>query len=306
MIRLSERPLSRQIIRGWLRLYHGPKLGHTQDWTPHLRLFPSECNVRGAAYYKEAKITQLLTFEDFRAMIGPACVIVGSGPSLRFQALSRLSDRSMIYLNGALSRIPRQPEYPTIVAIEDERFIWRHFGMLRDHVPERTGLLLSVSVLRAIAEHDPAWLRNRSVFLIDNLLKPYGAPQRTMDSPQVCDIIMSDDQATLSTHPEQGVVPAGSIAFTALQWIMAREPEVIGFAGIDLSNADQPRFYETPGKTAKSNILSSQRRILAHFSLAVDISRARHVRLETYSRNSALRGIGIAYSSQLDETHHHG
>ena len=305
-MRLSERPLSRQLIHNWLRLYHGPKLAHAQDWTPHLRLSLPDGDRRGAAYYKEAEIAQLLTFEDFRAMTGPACVVVGSGPSLRFQPLNRLRAHSMIYLNGTLSHMPEYTKYPPTVAIEDERFIWRHFGMLRDHVSEQTGLLLSVSVLRAIAEHDPGWLRNRPVFLIDNLLKPYATPRRAIDSPQVRDIIIRNDEAALSTHPEKGVVPAGTIAFTALQWIMAREPEVIGFAGIDLANADQPRFYETTGQTAKSGILSAQSKILAHFSLAVDICQARGVRLENYSRISALRSIGIAYSSQLDETHQNG
>jgi len=300
-MRFSERPLSRQLLRYWLRLRYGAELGHAQDWTPHLRLTLPEGNRRGSVYYRDSELAQLLLFHDFQAMTSPALVLVGSGPSLRDQNLARLSDRSLIYLNGAVSRIVPRAQYPAMVAIEDERFVWRHFDMLRDHLDDGTGLMLSVAALRAIAENDAEWLRRRPIFLIENLFKPYNAPRRTIDSPELHGIVVARGDKGFSLEPQAGVVPAGTIAFSALQWAMARQPSVIGFAGIDLSNANQPRFYETRGRVAKSGIFDGQHEILAHFALAADWLQDQGIPLECYSGVSALQSIGIPYQPILDE-----
>jgi len=298
---LSKRPLSRQIIRHALRLRYGAALGHAQDWTPHLRIILPQGNEPGEAYYRNRPLTRLLAFEDFQAMTGDACGIVGSGPSLRRQRLDRLRDHALVYLNGAVCRIMPDADHPPLVAVEDERFIWRHFDMLRKHVDEPTGLLLSVAALRAIAEIDARWLRDRRVFLINNLLKPYGAPRRHIGCPELKEVVEGEGAAALSLCPQTGVVPAGTVALTAMQWVMARRPVEIGFAGIDLSNADEPRFYEANGRKAKSGIRAGSDRILAHFASAIRRCQARGMRLATYSRVSALRGLGVAYDSKLDD-----
>ena len=296
----SERPLWRQAVRLTTRLVYGGQMGHAQDWLPHLSLTPTDGTQAGKVHYKNHEVAELLPFDHFRERVGKVCVIVGSSPSLRKQRLDRLDPESCILLNGAACLAPERIEKPLAIAIEDERFVWRHFEMMREHIAIETPCLFSVAVLRAIAEHDPEWLRNRPLFLIDNLYKPYSGPRLTSESPKLKDVVLQGDTAALSTSPGCGVVPGGSIAITALQWAMAAGPERIGFVGVDISNADEPRFYETEFNRAPSRLRSSQESMLMQFALASDYCRRNQIRLETYSQISALLDVGIEYSSRLD------
>lgn len=300
-MQLSDRPLKRQMVRLGIRLLCGAKWGHAQDWTPHLRLIPPSENRRGSVYYKQKKLTELFTFREFQEATQPYCVIVGSGPSLAPQDLGHLGDGSLILLNGAIIRIAQASNAQSVfLAIEDERFIWRRYEMVRQYVNEQTRLLLSVSVLRALAELDPEWLSDRTVFLIENLLKPYGEPRRQLNDPGLARHITTDGQVAYSMAPQQGVIPAGTVAFSALQWVMARRPSTIGFAGIDISNAHQTRFYESPSDRAGSGIRLAEGKILQHFALAAEGLRSHGATLETYSSFSALGEIGIPYNPCLD------
>lgn len=296
----SERPLWRQVIRLATRLRHGRQMAHAQDWLPHLSISLASESTRGEVFYKGKPIATLLPHDTFRHRVGTECTIVGSGPSIRTQRIDRLPPQSCVLLNGALTLSPFPVAEPLAVAIEDERFVWRHFDMMRKGVPVGTLCLLSVEVLRVIAEHDPMWLQDRPVMLIDNLLKPYNAPRRSLESPDVRDLIVTGDQVAISVAPERGVVPAGSIAITALQWAMGAGPERIAFAGVDISNAGDPRFYETEKDRAPSKLLAARERMLRHVAFASGVCRERGIHVETYSEASALRDAGIVYSPRLD------
>ncbi len=55
---------------------------------------------------------------------------------------------------------------------------------------------------------------------------------------------------------------------SALQFALYCSPKTIGFLGIDISNAGEPRFYETSDETAFSGIARAEDRILEYFALA--------------------------------------
>jgi len=159
-------------------------------------------------------------------------------------------------LNGAIDLIGSQIADPLAVAIEDERFVWRHFVMMQAKIGKNTLCLFSPPVLRAICEHDPDWLIDRPVILIDNFLKPYGKARRKLPEFAGNEKVLLHDTANIgiSLAPQEGVFPAGSVAYSALQFALACKPEVIGIAGIDLSNATEPRFYENNQNSAWSGI----------------------------------------------------
>ncbi len=222
-------------------------------------------------------------------------MIVGSGPSLRDQRRTALPGPACVLLNGAVTLVG-EIGAPLAVAIEDERFVWRHRPLL-EPIPPDVLCLLSTGVLRAICETGPAWLDGRAVVRIEDLRKPYRAPRRRLEDPGLP--VRRAGAAALSLDPGAGVVIAGTVAFTALQFALWAGPERIGFAGIDLGNAGDPRFYERPGATAASGLDRAQGRILPHFALAGQVAAERGIGLECYSPVSALLSLGLPFSPRL-------
>lgn len=233
---------------------------------------------------------------DVLAPLGARPSIVGSGPSVRGQRVERLD--GVVLLNGALSARDRV-RGPVVIAVEDERFLWRHAEMRHLANPE-DGWLMSTEAIRAMAEIDTDWLRTARVAHMDNLLKPYRAPRRTISDKALEPLILRGDDAALSLAPERGVVPAGTVAFSALQCVLSARPERVGLAGIDLSNAAEPRFYEAAERAEPSGIQRAEARILSHFALAARHAAAQGTGLECYSAVSSLLGVGIPYSDRLE------
>jgi hypothetical protein len=80
---------------------------------------------------------------------------------------------------------------------------------------------------------------------------------------------------------------------------LACQPETLGLIGIDIANADQPRFYEKPGQVAQSGIAGAEDRILGYFALARDIAAQKQIRLINLSPISALAKIGLPYDDRF-------
>ena len=233
---------------------------------------PGELRFRGEV------LCPLLPLSALAGRAGDTVAVVGSGPSMRGADPAQLPGFPIL-LNGAASlNLAR-----AAVAVEDERFVWRHLPMLREALRPDTLRLFSPAVMRALAELAPQLLRSAPVILMENRDKPFGRPRPKPDG------------AMVATDPQRGVVIAGTVAFSALQMALATGARRIALAGVDLSNAAEPRFYERPGDTAPSGLVTGQERILAHFAAALVLACARGVRLETVTPGSALEQVGVPY-----------
>lgn len=205
-------------------------------------------------------------------------------------------------LNGAISLMGEKILEPLAVAIEDERFVWRHFSLMREKLMRReVPLLLSPGVIRAICDLNRDFLRGRPIILIDDIRKPYGLPRRDKTELAGLDFVVLEGEAGFSSNPDKGVFQGGSVAISALQFALATRTREIGFLGVDIANANAPRFYEGEGDVAFSGIAGAEGRILAHIALARDVAEARGVRLSSHSQVSALGSIGLDYRP-LDQT----
>jgi Kdo-III transferase WaaZ len=294
----SDRPLHRKLAKLAVAAVLGRRRAHAQDAWPGLTIKRAGKNP-GEVRWRGRPVVPLLPFAAFSERVGDEVVIVGSGPSLREQRRASLPGTVCTLLNGAVALVP-EIGAPFAIAVEDERFVWRHMALLREHVAREVLCLLSVSVLRALCEVDRFWLTGRRVVLIDDILKPYGGRRRAVDDPALNDHVRRGDAAAVSLDPGEGVVPAGTVAFSALQFALASQPKRIGFAGIDLSNADVARFYEEAGNVAASGIAGAQGRILSHFALAARLAVEREIALECYSPVSALLALGMPYVPRLE------
>lgn len=292
----SDRPLSRSLIKLGARLLLGRDLAHMQDWFPGLSIDEGR-----VLHYRRQPVA---TLRDAGILIDAArewIHIVGSGPSVAGADLSRLEPASTILLNGAIHLAGGPIAAPLAVAVEDERFVYRHFDLMREKVAAGQACLFSVAALRAICERDRGWLADRRVILINDIRKPYGLPRRTAAQIRALDFARLDPSGEygVSLSPERGVFQGGSVAVSALQFAIALRPAKIGFVGIDIRNAAGPRFYEKTGQAAFSGIAGAQARILGHIALAKSVAEERGIAFVNFSPVSALSDIGIAFDDRL-------
>ena len=272
---MSDRPLHRRAIKlAFAGL--GRSRAHWQDTWPGLRLERAEGGRPGRAVYHGREVAPLQPLSALAQRAGESVTIVGSGPSVRQIDPSRLPGYPIL-LNGALSL-----GLPGALAVEDERFVWRHLAMLEERLAPGMPRLLSPSVIRVLAARAPQLLTDGPLILMENLGKRAGEPRRH-DLPQV------------SETPEAGVVVAGTVAFSALQMALGTKARRIALAGVDLGNAAQPRFYETAGETAASGLTTGLDRILSHFRAATDFAERRGIVIETVTPGSALERVGVPY-----------
>jgi hypothetical protein len=277
------------------QIFLGSRRAHYHSWLPSLSIRGRVAGSPGDVHVRGQRVLQLRRADALAARAGSSVLIIGSGPSVKGQDLSSLPPYSAILLNGAISLIGEQIAEPLAIAIEDERFVWRHFAMIREKIAPGMLCLFSPGVLRAFLELDMAWLRGRSVILIDDVRKPYGAPRRSQAALQRLDFIMLDGEAGFSADPDRGVFQGGSVAISALQFALRTDARTIGFLGVDIANADAPRFYETTGDVAFSGIAGAEKRILAHIALAGTFAETKGVELINHSPVSALKTIGLDF-----------
>lgn len=249
--------------------------------------------------YRGVVVGRLTTSRQaFRQRISRV-LIVGSGPSITRTDLGRAEEFSCVLLNGALHLVPEVVSKPLAVAIEDERFVWGNFDLLA-RIPAECPCLFSVSVIRAICQLDRTWLQDRKIVLIDDVRKPYGRSRRDItELRRLSHANLSEDGATgFSKDPDAGVFQGGSVAVSAMQFAASWKPKEIGLLGIDISNADEPRFYEERNK-AYSGIRRAQNRILDHLIMAKNAAVENGITVRNYSPVSALAEHGFGYSSEF-------
>lgn len=294
----SQRPLRRRAIKLATALL-GPDWAHAHAWLPYLKLEKIQ-NCTNIVY-RNRPVTQLSSPGIFAAAAGPQIYIVGSGPSVGQSDLTLLEPHSCLLLNGAIDEIGRQIKTPLAVVIEDERFVWRHFAMLQERIHPNTICFFSVGVIRALCERDPVWLASMRIILLDDIRKPYRLARRPLKKlrrdPDA--IVNASGTAGFSGNPERGVFQGGTVAISAFQLAAYARPELIGLVGIDILNADQPRFYEQEGRSAPSGLKRAQKRIADHLRLAIEICTKRGIKVENYSRESILVHCGLPYNARL-------
>ncbi|MDB6178793.1 glycosyl transferase [Paracoccus sp. Z330] len=286
----SDRPFTRKLVRLGFQLL-GRDRAHRQDIWPGLAINRDS----GRVQWRGHELLTLRKATDFVTSEMPLIAVIGSGPSIKDQNIEKIGDGRAILCNGAASLADRI--IPLAVAVEDERFVFRHCAMLIG-LPDSVPLLLSPAALRAWAAQDDASLKGRQIALIDNLAKPLNGPRRSMAAADLRDTVIRGPRAALSLRPDDGVVIAGTVAFSALQFALAAQPDRILLAGIDLSNDQQPRFYEGDDR-APSGLGAGLDRILAGFDLARQVASKRGCTLACASPVSALLSLGIPLDRSL-------
>lgn len=275
---MSDRPLQRQAIKLAFTAL-GASRAHWQETWPGLRLERAAGDQPGRVIHRGREIAPLQPLSVLASRAGEVVTIIGSGPSIREVDPARLPGYPIL-LNGALSL-----GIEGALAVEDERFVWRHLRMMEERLRPDMPRLFSPAVIRVLAGRAPRLLAEGPVILMENLGKRAGEVRRR-------------DLPIVSANPAAGVVIAGTVAFSALQMALGTRARRIAFAGVDLGNAAEPRFYETAENAARSGLTTGLDRILTHFAAAAELAAERGIALETVTPGSALTRVGIPYRPQ--------
>jgi hypothetical protein len=299
----SNRPLRRTLIRLAWRLIGGRRRAHFQEWFPWLDIEPATMGAAGVIRYHGRIVAPAAPLKALTERASDEIFVIGSGPSLRDQDLSRLPDRSALLLNGAISLIGGPVREPLAVVMEDERFVWRHFHDIIAKVPAGAVAILSAEVIRAICEIEPRWFTEKRVIPLFDARKPMRGAVLSVEELRGQDWVrLSDDSATgFSSAPDKGVFKAGSVAVSAMQFALACRPRRVGLLGVDISNAvaGAARFNEKDGKVAFTGVARAQSKIVAHLTLAREIALSQGIEVTNYSSVSALRAAGFGYDDRF-------
>ncbi len=239
------------------------------------------------------------------AWAGPEpCYLVGSGPSMREQALHKLADGRVVLLNGALSLIDSHDIRPEAVVIVDYRFV-RDRGQWLENIPAGTPCFFTPAVIRAVCDWQPDFFADKPWYVLENALRPYARPRRGWN--QLGSGFVLDDpaapQAAFSLDLPRGFVDARTVMYAACQLAVYAGARDINMVGFDIGNAQQPRFNETGQTRLKSRLDQAYpRRILPAMRLFARICRERGIACWNHSPVSLLPETVIPRSDRLNRS----
>lgn len=170
--------------------------------------------------------------------------IIGSGPSIRKQALERLQHKNTILLNGAISLIASCKLHPLGIVIIDDSFIRKHINML-NLIPRGTHLFLSFFAIKEIIKHFPSLLQN-PIYLVHEL---------KFDTDIVP--ISIEEKIQQFDKPTWGVFDGGTVMSVAIQIAAFIRAKNVFLLGLDIGNSNtEPRFYENKSNKCRSSLLT--------------------------------------------------
>ena len=108
------------------------------------------------------------------------------------------------------------------------------------------------------------------------------------------------ENAGISLDAEQGLFDCGTVMLRATQASLYCGAQEIAMVGFDLTNTQQPRFYERENQVAFSRIDRAYHLIENHVSLFATACQARGVGLFNLSPNSRLPRSIVPYANWLD------
>ena len=263
-----------ELIKKYLVYTKGKAYKYAFSYWPFIELYPGPS---GSTYVHFRK-RHLLDAPPFSSLIRPfnKVYILGSGPSVNTQDLTPLKQEAVITLNGSLVATCQAGLVPYAHIIIDANFILTRPDLVQ-LLPPKVPLLVSLSALKAMACFCPAQLHNRPVLLVRNPLGTFPQPLRCVQRlPQRHFVKSVDNPAYFSLTPDFGFADGGSVMTIGIQLAYYLGVQQVFLLGLDIGNAEQPRFYETKHNRQKCGLLKDyETKILPFMQLTRQVFEAR-------------------------------
>lgn len=225
----------------------------------------------GSMRLKDAEVIKSVPLNNLLPPITRPVTLVTTGPSaLDFDWESlRHSGRMIVTVTGGTKFLQERRINPELLVVSDPDFCM----MNGFHVRDAAGIPLVIEYRSAAAldRHFPGSLNDRTVSLIERVNKWYGIPElpvdelRNMNQQSDSPFLISDTPDKLgrigwSNRLDLGFYPSSTVAFVALQVLVALGATDIEIVGMDLGGADSIYANALPsklGQTYPSVILPS-------------------------------------------------
>lgn len=281
----------------WFKLTHRPAAWHFLEYLPDLQLeYTSES--KRIIFRKSVVIIPKNLSELADLFTSQSVFLVGSGPSIKEQHLEPLKQNKTMFLNGALTLIESHGIFPSAALIIDKGFIQRHQSFVQ-LIPKDTPCIMTLGVVRQVLLVDADFFNKHPLYLIEKATKPYNRPAL---KPEQLDhrYFAKVDDIACSLDMQHGFAEAGTVMFVAAQLMLYLRAARITLVGFDLSNASQPRFYETLQNRDKSGLEKAlHKRIIPAFTLLKSLCEERGISLTNASHLSQMPYATIPFDPVL-------
>ena len=180
--------------------------------------------------------------------------IIGSGPSIRKQAIEKLADKNTILLNGAVTLIKDAGLHPLCVLVVDELFCRKRLDLLAS-VPDGTNMVLTFPAIKEIAFERPDIIRRNKIFLLHEKNQDFHGK-------------LGIDEHYLSNFDKvtHGVFRAGTVMSAGIQLAAFMRVPNVYLLGLDIGNAEtEPRFYEKERDKIRTGLLRDYEDLILPF-----------------------------------------
>lgn len=222
-------------------------------------------------------------------------LIVATGPSVKNTNLSLLKNVVAMGLNGAWFK-HQEVSFHYYVII-DMTFLDHHMDLVKQVIsqPDLIFFTTTHGVIKIINAFAPDLIKCRLALIEDacfKIMQPKIFPEEIESYYRgVSSINISTKQPTIafSSDIRQGIFDAGTVAYWALQIAAFMQTKNIIFAGLDMNNFNQPRFYETENNSLPSFLEEKfTGMILPAFQHASQILKKNNTSVYNLSINSAV------------------
>lgn len=222
--------------------------------------------------------------------------LILSGPSVAEIPYDRLPMTAAMGVNGSIA-LARQFDIPfKYYCVIDQNFVRRRIDLMREVVSRDLTLFVTPDVLRYMAQGISPKLYKCRICVIEvvseRAYQPNSLPQDLLALAQSNpSMALFDAQRSLgySFDVARGVFDADTVAYAALQVLVAGGVNGIYIHGLDLSFSGGRRFYDEGARPETSRLIRNfERMIEPSFTQAATLLKARGVTLFNLSLDSAL------------------
>ncbi len=270
-------------IKRYLRLIHKDKL-YSYSVYPYIKIQEKSNGIFDVFF----KNKYLFTSKSFDCLKGnyESIFIVGSGPSVSKQNTDKLKGKTVIFLNGSILTALEKSIIPMAYIVMDANFILNRLDII-NKIQKGTNIILSPSAIKALAFFSPKTLQENNIFIFFHIT------ERNSENKIYFDF---------SSDPKQGFADGGTVMSIGIQLAYFCKADRTYLVGLDIGNANQPRFYETNKNKQKSGLLKDyQEKILPFMKEASLMFKDEGMRLYNCSPVSKLPYDIIPYSDYLDK-----
>jgi KDO transferase-3 len=289
---------NKRLDRLWRKMYavlRGRRMQHNRHLWPYVSITRDEQGAIAtfAAFGRAIPITPLAeAFRDFHS----SSHLILSGPSVAQIRYDRLPMGAAMGVNGSIA-LARKFDIPfKYYCVIDQNFVRRRIDLMREIVARDLTLFVTPDVLRYMVQGISPSLYKCRICIIEVVSErayqrntlPHELTALAQANPNLA-VFNAEESLGYSFDIAQGVFDADTVAYAALQVLVAGGVKGIYIHGLDLCFAGGRRFYDEGSHPESSRLIRNFERLIEpSFSQAAALLEARGVTLFNLSPNSAL------------------